>query len=244
VGKFFVILFFICFSLKSVSQNFQSTYKIIEFKEQVYSDKLSPKKLEMNKSNFKELIKFCNNFELLVTCNSNNYFFYIPEKLDSDNYSNPYLRLLYLGYLGLDEAFYYDNSHHYYTNNMESFVTKSKNDIISWEINNDVVIISGYKCYSATPSINSKNELGYSVKNLKVWFTNEINIKGGPTRFGNLPGLIVALENSYVRFELTELEETNKKIPTLDEFLNKKTIQTFEETNSYYKKLRENVINN
>lgn len=244
MGKFLVFLFFIGISLNSISQNFLAKYEISEFKENISDDKLSRDRIERHKKRIKELKNYSNDFQLIVTCNASNYFFKIPEKLDKGNYSNPYLRLLYLGYLGLDEAFYYSNSTHYYTNNIESFVTKCNNDIISWKIDTKMVIVSGYNCYSATPVINTEANLGPTVKDLKVWFTNDISLKGGPTRYGNLPGLIVALENNFVRFQLTELKETNKKMPTFDEFLNNKTIQTFEETNSYYKKLGENLINN
>lgn len=233
-----------CVSLSTTGQNFIAKYEITEFKEQVYSKNLSLEKIEMNKSNFKELKNFGEGFELEVICNSNNYFFDIPEKLNTDNYSNPYLRLLYLGYLGLDESFFHDKLHHYYTNNLESFITKSSNDILKWQIQDTMVNISGYNCYVAKPIIDKGSKLEKTVKDLKVWFTNEISLKGGPTRYGNLPGLIIALENNYVKFELLKLEETNKNIPTIDQFADGKTINSSEETDAHYKKLSENLINN
>lgn len=235
--------FFFCFFLFFLNiliikaQNYEVIYKIVEVKKIEYGNDLSLKEINSRKQDLEELKKYANDFKLKIICNSNSYHFSVPDKLNTDMNTNPFLKIVYLGNMGLDENFLFLENFKYYSNSVNPYVTKTNHNIISWKIVNSDLSIKGYNCFEALPIVNTKANLGLSVMGLKVWFSNQFNLKCGPTRYGNLPGFIVALENKYVRFELDGIKETNRKIIKLDKFLGRKSIKTFEEAEEFQKNI-------
>ncbi|WP_454245065.1 hypothetical protein [Psychroflexus sp. MBR-150] len=86
--------------------------------------------------------------------------------------------------------------------------------------------------------------LGYNSVGLKAWFTNDINIKGGPTPYGNVPGLIVSLENQFVKFELTNIKETQKEFPKITDFISEYKVYSFEDAEKYHRKVGKMIESN
>ncbi|MDO5104947.1 GLPGLI family protein [Capnocytophaga sp.] len=69
-----------------------------------------------------------------------------------------------------------------------------KNDIV-WEIHDDTKEILGYKVQKATTDSfdTEKDDFFYKGKAI-AWFTSEIPIPSGPTRYYGLPGLILEVQ--------------------------------------------------
>lgn len=59
---------------------------------------------------------------------------------------------------------------------------------IKWKITNEKKEIQGYKCQKAI--------CNYLGRTYEAWFSSEIPIKNGPWKFGNLPGLILAVSDT------------------------------------------------
>lgn len=83
-----------------------------------------------------------------------------------------------------------------------------------WKIENEFKTIKGYKVQKATTkSIESSQNNPYYEGDVTAWFTTEIPISAGPSRYVGLPGLI--LEIKYEKYgsngiELLEIKEINK----------------------------------
>ncbi len=73
-----------------------------------------------------------------------------------------------------------------------------------WQIKEDTMTISGYKCQKATTRVSGRN--------YEVWFAPEIPIFDGPFKFFGLPGLIIqaADEKNFFQFRLKGLKEIDK----------------------------------
>jgi len=76
-----------------------------------------------------------------------------------------------------------------------------------WQIKEDTMTISGYKCQKATTRVSGRN--------YEVWFTPEIPILDGPFKFFGLPGLVVQAvdEKNFFKFKLKGLKEIDKMVP-------------------------------
>ncbi|WP_396597558.1 GLPGLI family protein [Dokdonia sp. R86516] len=100
---------------------------------------------------------------------------------------------------------------------------------IEWEILDDVKNILGYKCYKALGNIVSLDEEYRLAVPTIAWFCPELSLKGGPTAYATLPGLILELENKKMKFTAISIEENkntlrevnlkNKKIKSHKEFV-------------------------
>lgn len=59
---------------------------------------------------------------------------------------------------------------------------------LSWVLTSETSFIQGYNCQKAT--------LNFGKRQWEAWFTKEIPIQNGPYIFGNLPGLIIKMNDS------------------------------------------------
>jgi GLPGLI family protein len=78
--------------------------------------------------------------------------------------------------------------------NMRFFVQKDSLNIFNWEIKEDTKTILGYSCQLAVVTFRGRS--------YEAWFTAALP-DAGPWKFGNLPGLILAVKSKddYVSWE-------------------------------------------
>jgi GLPGLI family protein len=79
----------------------------------------------------------------------------------------------------------------------------------SWEITNVTKQIGDFMCYKA---IATGDESFANSTQTIVWFTPTPSIKAGPAQFCNLPGMVVAVEESTINagYQLLKVESTTK----------------------------------
>ncbi|OUS20082.1 hypothetical protein A9Q93_01845 [Nonlabens dokdonensis] len=73
---------------------------------------------------------------------------------------------------------------------------------MSWKIESEINIISGYRCHKA--------KLKFRGRKYTAYFTNEIPVTIGPWKFNGLPGVIVSIydETGIYKWELKKIKET------------------------------------
>ncbi len=231
---FFIFQFIYC-------QNIEATYSIKEYytiNPNDYDDQMLVNVLKRRESLIK---KNTENLLINIICSRNQYYFSAPDKMSSDNRTISNSSIVY-NLLRLKQNVLYANGSTFYFNNHHPFVTKLDVKTVKWQIFNETKIINGLECLKAVPLINKDNSYHKLLDGLEVWFSPKINYVGGPTYFANLPGLIITLKTDFVKFQLIDIKETNNKIPDTIEFLNKKNIKTFDESEKYYAEIRNNLL--
>jgi GLPGLI family protein len=91
----------------------------------------------------------------------------------------------------------------------KEYIVQFSNSSVSWEITSESKDILGFKCFKAIPDYNDLTEDQERGLPTHVWFTPEINKKGGPWVYFDLPGLILEVENKNARITATEISETD-----------------------------------
>lgn len=87
---------------------------------------------------------------------------------------------------------------------------------MKWQLSNETATVCGYVCQKATTHFRGRDFI--------AWFTTDIPVKGGPWKFGGLPGLILKVYDSnhlYI-FEAVKIEKGNFPIYEYDKSLYKK----------------------
>lgn len=239
--KYFFLVFIINFSF---SQTFKIEYEISNYKDIEIKENLNQTQINILKRWQKEIKEVGQKIDITVFSDRNTYYYIIPDFLDTDKtLSNSYKRTLNLGKLGLNENIYFTKDSVFYHFNTDKFITKSDHSLVKWEIHKEKKIINGYECFKATPVTKPDVDLGFQTV-LSVWFCPDLNIKGGPTIFGDLPGLIVSLEGKYVTYEVVKITETNSKLMSIEEFKGDKSIFSFEDAEKYHKKAGKMIESN
>lgn len=114
------------------------------------------------------------------------------------------------------------------------FHLKDSEYAIEWKINDTKKVILNYECQEATGY--------YRGRDYKVYFTSQIPIQNGPSRFDNLPGLVLEVISldGYVHYSAISVTKSSEKI--FNPYLNKKFI-TWEEFKIMYEKYFNKMIN-
>ncbi|MCZ8330610.1 MAG: GLPGLI family protein [Flavobacterium sp.] len=114
----------------------------------------------------------------------------------------------------------------------ELFLISSK--FLDWELTSETKKIGNYTCFKAKYISKNGN------KNLidEVWYTPEIPVQFGPTKYVGLPGLVLEVIAGKIRFTATKIQLNNQQ-PIVIEKPNKGTKITEEE----YTKLLEKTAN-
>lgn len=234
-----LIIIFIFISFKSTSQNYEVVYSLKKVKKPPVNYE-NPNSVKFYNKFIKFLEKNSKEFDIKVICSNNKYYIVNHDQLFIKS-NNPHFYSALYGLIGLKQNLYFDKNYVYQYNFTNKNITKTKHSIVNYNIENKIINVKGYDCLKAKPNNLTEYNLGSKISNLRIWFSPDINIKGGPTQFGNLPGLIIALENQFVRLEIDYIKEINTNFMDLDEFMDDKEVITFENAQEYYKDFRDNI---
>lgn len=164
----------------------------------------------------------------LNICEGNSFF-----SLNEGIYKNPKATGIALSFTGRQEI---------YNNKKDSLyfkIKKIQNEIFfieyepikDWDISNEEKEISGFKCYKATKKISKVLRKNFKKDVVVIaWFCPEIPLSFGPMEYGNLPGLILELQDGRITFLADKIDKSfckdfkikytiNKSI-TEEEFIN------------------------
>lgn len=123
-----------------------------------------------------------------------------------------------------------------------------KNNMISnWEITQETKIIEGYNCYKAIHAQSETFNNKTITRTIVAWFSPDIPLPFGPSKYSGLPGLIFEVSEGQVKFMLTkiaplekiELTKPTGKILTVKELIDL-TTQNANKTIELYKSLKKN----
>lgn len=238
------ILLFLIIQISLYSQTYELTYEIIEVKKYEFPENFDERHKRIMNSYLKDINDYAKNFKLNILAKNNQYFYKIDDRLPIESMSQEYKQVTTLSKIGLSQNLFFDSSSVYYYNNTDKFITKSDLDLLEWNITGNKKRIKNYNCYEICPEIITDYNLGYNSVGLKAWFTNDINIKGGPTPYANVPGLIVSLENQFVKYELTNIKETQKEFPKISDFTSGYKVYSFENAEKYHRKVGKMIESN
>ncbi len=225
------------------NQNYVLEYKIVEFKELKESDFPSKDNYINFQEEFKLVKRFLKGKKVFVYKVQGGHYYQVVDSLESDFSPNPYLSTLFLGYAGLKENFYCQNGNTYYYNSLSPFVTKLDKDDYQWKILRDGILVNGYDCIEAELVNSSNAKVDISSDNLKILFTNDLGISAGTTVFANIPGVIVKLENKFLKLKLSSIKPYKGKILLFDEFIDEKKVLNHSDAQDYYKKATKHLRN-
>jgi GLPGLI family protein len=107
----------------------------------------------------------------------------------------------------------------------ENYIIKKKL-ITDWKLTDEKKMICGYECFKATCTLKvdyGDNDIN-TLYPIIVWYCPQIKTSYGPKGYGNLPGMILEVEENFVIYSATKIEfdksnltialPTNKKIIT------------------------------
>lgn len=233
------LFLFIFFTNSVISQNYVLEYKITDIKKASDFTCLNKEEQNLYEDILREIHNYKNKIKVIMFCNQTEKYLRIEPGLDSD-FNNKSKKSFAILMMGIYENIYSDGRFTYYYNNDDLFVTKFDNSRINWSISKDVDTIKNRKLLKAKS--NKLEEYKFVNKDMVFYFDPNVSLNSGPYVFGNLPGLIVKLENINLTFELVKIEQTKIEIPTLSEFTNEKPIKTFEVARSYHKKVSNSIL--
>ncbi|SIQ38009.1 GLPGLI family protein [Chryseobacterium sp. RU37D] len=212
--KFFLlnILTFVFISISG--QNFKLLYNL-EFVHDTINNKRENKQMVLWID--KDSIVFCSN-ELINR-----------DSINQENNEDIYVSSDEIDFMTIKDKNYLYKYHfidNYLYKNLE------KNEILDWNIKNEIKKINGFTCQLAT--------LKYKGRIWEAWFDKSYTISYGPYVFHGLPGLIVQLhdlKNNY-NFSLQKVVDSKKKISqSFFAFSNKNFPKALVVNNNQLKKL-------
>jgi GLPGLI family protein len=148
-----------------------------------------------------------------------------------------------VGFFGLN-IHIFNNREYTYTTNDDKFITfYDLQKLGKWKITKIQKNILGHNCYKAyfetdIPELNRAS----IILPTTAWFTFDIPLSGGPTIFGNLPGLIIELETKAARFRATSITKTKDAIKKIE--MENKKVLSFIESEKYFINAVEKEIDN
>lgn len=211
-----------------VSQNLQVFYDI-----KIKKDALNYDKQEKNSYFYGMYIqaqKDINNYPMEFIISHEGYSIDFSQSLEVEKEIQklPVPKSITLAFVGLKTINYNDGNNTYITNDNKTVTSHDLRKLGSWEISQKTKNILGYTCYKAYFSSEVEEIKKSSMITPEyAWFTNEIPMNGGPTIFGNLPGLILEIETKACTIKANLIKETNKDLKKIN-FDNKEIITFYE----------------
>lgn len=223
------IVLFVFFTFTSYSQNMKVKYEIV-FKNDA---------LENNKSTYlqsfvaqakKDIYHYP--MEFIISEGSYSIDFSNSMQVDSEFQKVPTSKKLTLSLIGLSDRIFYTNQIAYKISN--DFVIKyDNNELGYWEMSNESKEILGYECFKAIYIPKSKD-----LKDKKMfrpnsaWITNKLPYQGGPTVFGEVPGLILEIDLLLANIKAIKIEKTDELVKLIE--LDKYDILSYSEAEKLY----------
>lgn len=90
-----------------------------------------------------------------------------------------------------------------------------------WELRNEQKIINGYTCFKATREKRLRLKQRNPIHLVEAWYCPAIPVRNGPKEFGDLPGLILELQDDKITYLASKIELDTKMKVTLKEVNNK-----------------------
>lgn len=218
------------------SQNIEVNYNITIVDKS--ESKENPKKTGYYKAIFEQSKKDIQNYPMEFIVNESGYSIDFSNSIQVDREFQKVRvsKFMALGFIGLDLIIFNDGNYSYTDNNKGYITSHDINKLGDWRITNETKEIIGYTCYKAYFSTNNSELKRASIIMPRfAWFTTDIPLSGGPTLFGNLPGLILELETKSAHFVARNIKNTKKKLKKID-LENKKIITFIQSENLHSKK--------
>lgn len=102
-------------------------------------------------------------------------------------------------------------------------------NVCEWELLDESKIINGYICFKAIGKLKWIDKKKTNIfSKIEAWYCPELPYSYGPSKYNNLPGLVVlAINKDEILFQLTKLEfDVNYEIPL--DYLKKKSMTIYE----------------
>jgi len=145
--------------------------------------------------NYQRAVESTKNIEFTLTLDGINSHFEVSKNLQLDKYGYGYA-LSYANYMGE----IYQDSISIFTkidNHIGKLIIK-KPPKKNWKILDEQKVIDGYICYKATNEYIVENGVGIFTHPVIAWFCPQLPYPFGPNGYGNLPGLILELQERNV----------------------------------------------
>lgn len=225
--KFLTILFF--FNFIVFSQSFEVNYKISTKGDAIDSEKSNYFTKFYNQAR-KDILNYP--MEFIISDNGYHIDFSKAMQVDSEYQKIPTPKSLTLSLMGFSEKIYYENKVTYKVK--DDLIIKYELDkLCKWNITNETKTILGYKCYKAffETDLQSLKKKILAIPTY-VWFTPELPVSGGPTIYGNVPGLILQYESKVMSILAEKVSRSNKMVEKIN--LENRKVMTFIESEKYY----------
>ncbi|SDX37369.1 GLPGLI family protein [Lutibacter oricola] len=206
--------------LNTISLTAQELYGKVTYKQRLgekLNDSIANKKygdVYKNTMDFisESIVKNCDNFEYNLKFNRDESVFVGIKKLQNEADKGYKLAEKFSR---VDDVFYLNIKSSQKLVQKESFgelfVIEYNLSDIKWELVNKTKVINNYKCFMATTTKIVKNSKGIFKKPVIAWYTTEIPLNFGPKGYGNLPGLILELQEDKLIFYATKIKLNPKK---------------------------------
>ena len=83
---------------------------------------------------------------------------------------------------------------------------------LKWALTKETKMIDQYLCYKATSELIIKNTAGQFKREIIAWYCPKISISFGPKGYGDLPGLILELQEKNAVFGATKITLNSKDV--------------------------------
>lgn len=152
--------------------------------------------------NYQRAVESTKNIEFTLTLDGINSHFEVSKNLQLDKYGYGYA-LSYANYMGE----IYQDSISIFTkidNHIGKLIIK-KPPKRNWKILDEQKVIDGYMCYKATNEYIVENSVGIFTHPVIAWFCPQLPYPFGPNGYGNLPGLILELQERNVVYGVKKI---------------------------------------
>lgn len=106
----------------------------------------------------------------------------------------------------------YANQKAYYESDLIKKVKSVDISNVEWSITSKSKEILGYVCYKATAKIIDPEEDGKLVPPIEAWFAPKLSIRGGPTAYATLPGMILEVKSSKILFKAKRIQFVKERV--------------------------------
>ncbi|MFC6859514.1 GLPGLI family protein [Zunongwangia atlantica] len=219
------------FCVNLFSQNIEITYKAsVKHIDTIQNEKNS----QIIKRITNGVNRILPSIEFVVVSDNEYYNVKYQQMMISDYENESYLNLAVT--IALDGNFIIgdlESSKSYYESGQTNKIKKVRMDNITWSLSKETKTILGYVCYKAlaeTIDLNEDNKLNPP---RVAWFAPDLNFRGGPTAYANLPGIILEMETPKTIFKAISVKN-KKKVDLKRPNYNQENVLSHKELEQYF----------